>query len=114
MRLFMGGPGQATRWDKGPVEIRRLEWGAVSGAIVRGPACIARDVAPMPTGKVHVGHAPPCSVGAPGSLPAKPLPDVFYCAVTDGSLSPGNHAPYNPPRPKRRFAQVWRRSARAE
>ncbi len=38
------------------------------------------------TGKVHVGHAPPYSVVAPGVLPGKPLPDgstgpSLYCAV---------------------------------
>ena len=38
------------------------------------------------TGKVHIGHVPPYSVVAPGSLPGKPLPDgspgpSLYCAV---------------------------------
>ena len=38
------------------------------------------------SGKVHVGHAPPYSVVAPGSLPGKPLPDgspspSLSCAV---------------------------------
>src|SRR5271163_4116849 len=38
------------------------------------------------TGKIHIGHVPPYSVVAPGSLPGKPLPDgspgpSLYCAV---------------------------------